>query len=54
MPFKDSNPFDLNVIVAGIEAAISLYEEAVEVGFFTNFTQADLARSVSPYLYAKY
>jgi pentatricopeptide repeat domain-containing protein 1 len=31
-------------ITPGIEAAISLYDEAVEVGFFTNFTQTDLAR----------
>lgn len=38
--------------MAGIEAAIGLYEEAAEVGFFTNFTQTDLARSDSPYLYA--
>lgn len=39
--------------MAGIEAAIGLYEEAAEVGFFTNFTQTDLARSDSPYLYAR-
>ena len=38
--------------MAGIEAAISLYEEALEVGFFANFTLVDLARSVSPYLRA--
>lgn len=31
-------------ITPGIEAAVSLFEEALEVGFFTNFTQADLAR----------
>lgn len=30
----------------GIQAAIDLYEEAVEIGVFNNFTRDDLARYI--------